>query len=78
MSARELRAEARAWRRAAEQVHDYVCLANGLRVEMTVRFRAHFKLLDYPGFEADDNARVLACLFLALECEDEAKEATRG
>lgn len=81
VSARELRAEARAWRRAAVAI-DADPFANfRVTTAMRTRNRAHWDVsparLPFLSWWRG-NGRVLACLFLALECEDEAKEATRG
>lgn len=90
MSARELRAEARAWRRAARAI-DAMRVDGKITPTQAMRDReaqheARNCWVDPRGegewlvtyLPWDQESRVLACLFLALECEDEAKEATRG
>ena len=116
MSARELRAEARAWRRAAERLDacPWVCLREAASQAgrwrcptcggetqtaasaMANRLAEHWSAADNDGLgywlerengshvpnplvlDFDHRDRVLACLFLALECEDEARALGRG
>jgi len=84
VTATELRAEARAWRRQARMYDDGQPRAFGpfgrdwadeVAHRMNERHAAHWDAcfsVREPVCEVDG---VLACLFLALECEDEAEEA---
>lgn len=82
---KELLAEAKAWRVAAERVHVAGCrgwplgLARVARHvwplddRMVGRLYAHWSIHCLPPF-LEPNDKVLAALFLALECESEAAE----
>ena len=91
----ELRAEARAWRRAAELLDAGAPGIIGLATasaraarhsgaaedSMVTRRYLHAAAFgSAPIWDVDDwtSCLVLACLFLALECEDEARALGRG
>lgn len=74
--ARALRAEARAWRRAAFTA-DAVALCllaySEFKVPTSMALRINAHMVLYHDETLGWAAFVLACLFLALECEDEAR-----
>ena len=85
MSAQTLRAEARAWRRAAETLDDAIPRPRRLTFDtapMMLRWCEHE--VEMFGGVRDWAVTlpmldmVLACLILALECEDEARALGRG
>ena len=71
----DYRAEARAWRRRAQEV-DAKGYAVVYGIDDLVRLNAHRG--NRPYCEAKHTYDpVLACLLLALECEDDARRAKR-
>lgn len=80
-----LRTEAKAWRGLAEAIHrrasdpfiDSLRHTNLLLVmRMDARFAPHVR--DVRLHAGHPGARIIAALWLALECEDEAKELLRS
>ena len=80
----QLRAEARAWRRRARECDRWHLTMNGTTDMrgMQSRVLQHVLVAVFVANERDApwtvDSRVLACLFLALECEDEARALGRG
>lgn len=83
----DLRAEARAWREEAQRM-DRASEIGTLPAQTTVRrsdlwFRLNKRYMAHLAMERCDgpatwDSLVLFCLFLALECEDEARALGRG
>ena len=82
MTAADYRAEARAWRSAARAI-DADPYTSAFRVTNAMRMRngAHWEATGKVRFPFlswwRGHGRVLACLLLALECEDDARRTER-